>query len=99
MTARKPPDLKLLHGNPGNRPVTPQKSPTSEAPKPPADFKREAPGRSERFTTNSPLMESGNAVSSGRIATGEPPCGGAKSTYRLANDPSSTNAAGVFSPD
>ncbi len=42
MADRKPADVKYLHGNPGNRPVSPGTTSTTGAPKPPADLKGEA---------------------------------------------------------
>ena len=42
MADRKPANVKLLHGNPSNRPVTPGTTSTTGAPKPPADLKGEA---------------------------------------------------------
>lgn len=42
MADRKPADVKYLHGNPGNRPVTSGTTSTTGVPRPPADLKGEA---------------------------------------------------------
>lgn len=42
MSVRKPPELKLLHGNPGNRPTTTGGRSSTGTPSPPADLRGEA---------------------------------------------------------
>jgi P27 family predicted phage terminase small subunit len=51
MADRKAPELKLLHGNPGNRPVSSKTKSATGRPSPPADLKGEAFAEWCRITT------------------------------------------------
>jgi len=52
VTARKHPDLKLLHGNPGNRPVSAEKGPTAERLSAATDLTDSHEGATEAVTSH-----------------------------------------------